>query len=99
MEGSFKWRSPSNIALIKYWGKKGRQVPANPSLSFTLQNSFTETELRFTVKKSSSKEIDLAFFFKGQPKPDFEQKIKKYFSDIRKELPFLTKHRFEIHSK
>ena len=22
-EGVFNWNSPSNIALIKYWGKKG----------------------------------------------------------------------------
>ena len=27
--GSFQWSSPSNIALVKYWGKKENQVPAN----------------------------------------------------------------------
>jgi len=30
------WKSPSNIALIKYWGKRDHQLPQNPSLSFTL---------------------------------------------------------------
>ena len=28
-EGSYKWSSPSNIALIKYWGKKKDQIPEN----------------------------------------------------------------------
>ncbi len=99
MTNSIKWRSPSNIALIKYWGKKGNQLPANASLSFTLSNSFTETELRFAEKKSPSKEIELAFFFEGKAQPDFETKIKKYFQNITAELPFLTKNQFEIHSK
>ena len=27
---------PSNIALIKYWGKYENQIPANPSISYTL---------------------------------------------------------------
>ncbi len=42
------WRAPSNIALVKYWGKKEgsiSQLPSNPSISFTLTNSFTETEI------------------------------------------------------
>ncbi|MEW6136461.1 MAG: hypothetical protein AB1583_12200, partial [Bacteroidota bacterium] len=30
------WECPSNIAIVKYWGKRGFQLPANPSLSFTL---------------------------------------------------------------
>jgi diphosphomevalonate decarboxylase len=37
------WRSPSNIALVKYWGKRDVQLPQNPSFSFALENSFTET--------------------------------------------------------
>ena len=31
--GSFSWSAPSNIALVKYWGKKANQIPANPSIS------------------------------------------------------------------
>ena len=34
-----KWRCPSNIALVKYWGKHDFQKPMNPSLSFVLQNA------------------------------------------------------------
>ena len=44
-EGSITWQSPSNIALIKYWGKHGEQLPKNPSISFTLNDCITTTEL------------------------------------------------------
>ena len=40
-KGSFQWSAPSNIALVKYWGKKDNQIPANPSISFTLKNCKT----------------------------------------------------------
>jgi len=33
--GSFTWQSPSNIALVKYWGKSEPQIPKNASISFT----------------------------------------------------------------
>ena len=43
LKGESSWKSPSNIALVKYWGKKDLQIPKNPSLSFTLSNCFTTT--------------------------------------------------------
>ena len=42
-----KWSAPSNIALVKYWGKKELQIPCNPSVSFTLDKCRTTTSLRF----------------------------------------------------
>ncbi len=99
MTHSIAWRSPSNIALIKYWGKKGNQIPANASLSFTLKNSFTETELRFSEKKEASNDIALKFYLEEKEQPDFEAKIKKYFENITGELPFLLRYKFEIHSR
>lgn len=45
------WKVPSNIALIKYWGKRGNQLPNNPSLSITLKNAVTIT--RFHAKKEN----------------------------------------------
>ena len=47
-KGTVTWESPSNIALVKYWGKKKDQIPENPSLSFTLNNCKTITTLDFT---------------------------------------------------
>ena len=32
-KGNFEWSAPSNIALVKYWGKKPNQIPANPSIA------------------------------------------------------------------
>ena len=54
-EGSFQWSAPSNIALVKYWGKKSHQIPANPSISFTLNHCKTITKLGFAKKEDHSK--------------------------------------------
>ncbi|MET2986360.1 diphosphomevalonate/mevalonate 3,5-bisphosphate decarboxylase family protein [Aureibaculum conchae] len=51
-DGSFTWKAPSNIALVKYWGKRKDQIPENPSISFTLSNCFTETTLEFRKSES-----------------------------------------------
>jgi hypothetical protein len=48
MSYTASWRSPSNIALIKYWGKHELQLPGNPSLSFTL--SACHTNMTMTVR-------------------------------------------------
>ena len=52
-------RAPSNIALVKYWGKYDPQIPANPSISFTLSKAFTDTTVSF--EPSNSPEINLNF--------------------------------------
>lgn len=43
-------RARSNIALVKYWGKRDekRILPVTGSLSLTLDELWTETEVRFT---------------------------------------------------
>ena len=45
--GYVTYASPSNIALVKYWGKKEHQIPENPSISFTLNNCKTITKLSY----------------------------------------------------
>ena len=45
--GSVTWKTPSNIALVKYWGKQEPQIPENASISFTLDACFTLTTLEF----------------------------------------------------
>ncbi len=51
-----KWRSeaPSNIALIKYMGKKDpkNNLPANPSLSYTLNKLKTKVSIELTQSES-----------------------------------------------
>jgi len=53
--GSFTWKAPSNIALVKYWGKRDVQLPENPSISFTLSNCFTQTTLEFKKRQKPAK--------------------------------------------
>ena len=92
--GSFEWSAPSNIALVKYWGKKENQVPANPSISFTLNNCKTITKLSYEKKQGSGISFDL--LFEGQPKESFRPKIEKFFQRIIQYLPFLKDYHFTI---
>ena len=49
LEGHYQtqWQAPSNIALVKYWGKHGQQLPLNPSISFTLSQCVSQTAVDF----------------------------------------------------
>ena len=76
--GKVHWRSPSNIALVKYWGKKPGQIPANPSISFTLQNSYTDMELQWAPRTDISNGVHLKFYFEGKENPKFADKIIKF---------------------
>lgn len=50
-----KVRANTNIALIKYWGKKDDllRIPHNSSLSLTLDNLYTETKVCYDSKLST----------------------------------------------
>lgn len=95
--GSVKWSSPSNIALVKYWGKKEHQIPANPSISFTLSECKTLTEVKFAPKVEKGFSFDV--YFEGQKHDDFKPKILTFFERITAYLPFLGSYHFEIHTK
>lgn len=95
-KGSFSWRSPSNIALIKYWGKSEPQIPKNASISFTLNNCHTTTILEFSKKENPSKEFSIKVVFEGETKDSFKPKIVKFFERIEKYVPFITKYDFVI---
>ncbi len=94
-KGSVKWSAPSNIALVKYWGKKENQIPANPSISFTLHNCKTITSLHFS-KKETAENFSFDLLFEGKPKEDFKPKIQKFFERIQQYLPFLKEYHFTI---
>ena len=95
---SFEWSAPSNIALVKYWGKKERQIPANPSISFTLKNCKTITKLE-VVKKSENNDFSFELLFEGKPKEDFKPKIQNFFERIESYCPFLKEYHFKIDTK
>ena len=48
-------KSYANIAIIKYWGKKDpiKMIPATSSISLTLENLFTETEISFITREEA----------------------------------------------
>ena len=87
--GAIRWRSPSNIALIKYWGKYGDQLPKNSSVSFTLDGAATDTTLHFAPRKTYGETVDVSFFFHGEAKPDFATRTRKYFERLLPIYPFL----------
>ncbi|MGB0177916.1 MAG: diphosphomevalonate/mevalonate 3,5-bisphosphate decarboxylase family protein, partial [Owenweeksia sp.] len=91
-----KWRSPSNIALVKYWGKYHPQIPANPSISFTLDQCFTETSLSLLGRKSESEEYDLEVLLDGETQASFKPKITKFLSGIAEEIPFVKDYHLRI---
>ncbi len=95
--GKAGWKSPSNIALVKYWGKKGKQIPANPSLSFTLKNCVTETHCRYQYDKGL-KGPQLSYSFNSKHNTSVEDKILSYFQSLVPEMPFLANCRFEVDS-
>ena len=92
---NFKWSAPSNIALVKYWGKKENKIPANPSISFTLNNCKTITSLAVS-KKSDNSEITFDLYFEGKPKEDFKPKILKFFQRIEQYCPYIKEYHFVI---
>ncbi len=89
-----RWKCPSNIALVKYWGKRDFQKPMNPSLSFTLQNSFTETSVE--LHKVGEQKVE--FYFDGIASP-FGARIEKYLDHISSRLSWINKYHFRIYSR
>ena len=73
------WSAPSNIALVKYWGKKELQIPCNPSISFTLEQCRTTASVRFERLKDNCGHFDLSFLHRS------EYLNSAYFPDKTKE--------------
>ncbi len=97
--GKITWKSPSNLAIIKYWGKHGQQLPNNPSISFTLEKAFTEMALEYYAKpKSYDDPISLEFFFETIPNEKFREKICSFLEGVTEFFPFLKQLHFIIHS-
>ncbi len=98
--GKVSWQAPSNIALVKYWGKYGEQMPMNASVSFTLKNCNTKTSLTFEkrnfAKDSNHNGFDFEVFLDGKREVSFEPKIQKFFERVEVYLPFLKDFKFKI---
>jgi len=104
-QGSVTWKTPSNIALVKYWGKQEPQIPENASVSFTLDACYTLTTLEYkkldNERSATSLENKFNFeiYFEGEKKDDFKPKIFTFFKRIEKYVQFLKDFDFIIKSQ
>jgi diphosphomevalonate decarboxylase len=94
---SVSWRSPSNIALVKYWGKTGRQLPVNPSLSVTLSEAHTETKLT-AIPREIEGDIQLDFWFEGKQNVAFGERISKFLQSVADIFPWLSQVKLKLES-
>ena len=93
-QGKVGWQSPSNIALVKYWGKRGKQLPQNPSISFTLSECRSETFVTF----EKDEKFGFTFYFEGQENPAFGAKIEKFLLDNQAFSPFINQLQLKVES-
>ena len=94
-QGKVGWQCPSNIALVKYWGKRGKQLPQNPSISFTLSECCTETYVQY----EKADRFGFRFFFEGQENPAFGAKIEKFLVDHQAFFPFINQLSLTVESR
>ena len=72
-------RAHTNIALIKYWGKKDSKemLPMNSSLSLTLDHFFTETQVGFDPALTQD-----VFYLNKQVLP-VSSKVQRVMNEVR----------------
>src|SRR5699024_2863671 len=84
-----KARAHTNIALIKYWGKRNEELflPTNNSLSMTLDQFYTETSVDFDEKLDQD-----VFYLDGKEADQKEtEKVSVFLDKVRK---FTGEHRY-----
>jgi diphosphomevalonate decarboxylase len=104
------WKSPSNIALIKYWGKKGNQLPANPSLSMTLDKAATYTWVKASWLSHTSAPSENSKFSAGLSGQSgvncvnndhhhpFSVRLNKLYQTLTREVPLLDSLTVEVNT-
>ena len=99
VEGRISWKSPSNIALVKYWGKTEPQIPKNASISFTLTNCHTTTTLYYAPRENTDDNFEFSVWFEGEEKTSFKPKILEFFRRIEAYVPFVKQYKFQIETQ
>lgn len=82
-------KAHSNIALVKYWGKKddGLRLPKNSSVAIALDEAFTLTTVEFS---DSYKDDEVQLLGQGFEDDEVE-KVKKHLDRVRKLAKIQTK--------
>jgi diphosphomevalonate decarboxylase len=97
LKGKISYSSPSNIAIIKYWGKEpGDQIPMNPSLSMTLDTCRSFTAVEYEVRKGSEPFIEV--IFEGKRAIEIEAKLQRWFTKISYFFSWLNYTSLKINS-
>lgn len=92
------WQTPSNIALVKYWGKSDPQIPKNASISFTLDACHTKTSIEFVhMQRGSKARFDM--YFEGKKNEEFKPKIATFFERISQYCPYIFEYEMVIRSE
>lgn len=86
--------APANIAFVKYWGKQGRQMPINPSVSMTLKECVTRCQIEYEDFKEGP--ILESYQFEGAENEAFRNRIEKYLNDIIDIYPLLENLKLSI---
>lgn len=89
-------RAHTNIALIKYWGKRNEELflPMNSSLSLTLDAFYTDTK----VTLESTLEEDVFFLDDVLQSKKETQKISRFLDLFRQEAQITTKVRVDSYN-
>jgi diphosphomevalonate decarboxylase len=96
--GEVAWSCPSNIAIVKYWGKRPVQLPMNPSLSLTLREAVTVTRLQYRYDPETV-HPGITFTFKGDASSPFGDRVTGFIGSLEKIMPCLAHTRLHITSE
>jgi len=97
MAFNVQWRSPSNIAIVKYWGKLKNQIPMNASISFTLSQSYSEMKI-IAHPKAEELVSENSFYFEGIRNDNFGKKTLLFLEKMSDSIPWIKDFHFEIYS-
>ena len=93
-------QAPSNIALVKYWGKHGRQLPRNPNASLTLSVARTITRLEWGERLASdSSPVQLRLFFDGAEHPAFAKRVRDHLAAVSGEHQLVKRYALTVHTR
>ncbi len=78
-------RAGTNIALVKYWGKRDAalNLPAAGSLSLTLANLGSETTVRFAADAGDGDGRDRVLFAGVAAEPTFAARVRRFLDLVR----------------
>jgi diphosphomevalonate decarboxylase len=97
-------QAPANIALIKYWGKKGPQLPLNANCSLNLNQCFTTTKIKLIANANLAKSdqkvsIDYQFYnYKGELESSPHPRLLAFLENAKKDFPWMNQYTLQISS-